>query len=243
MAWCHQATTQAITWANVDPDLCRHMASLDHNELIKQCISQNYPPADFLQVDLNGDAYISQLTGSSVKTLSSLVQVISCNLCGTKPLSETLFTCCSIDPPGTNLNFFRSNQSIIFKKDAFENVIWKMAMQPFCSEPNVVTNWGRNKMATILQTRFPLIFSYIKMSIIWNCFWWIIDEKSILVEVMAYCHQAQSNYVNQGWPSSMCHMASPGLNELISTKLFYFCLDIQSLTVAVLHRFFFRCLK
>ena len=26
---------QAITWANVDPDLCRHMASLGHNELIK----------------------------------------------------------------------------------------------------------------------------------------------------------------------------------------------------------------
>ena len=31
MAWCHQATT--ITWANVDPDLCCHMASLGHNEL------------------------------------------------------------------------------------------------------------------------------------------------------------------------------------------------------------------
>ena len=25
---------QAITWANVDPDLCRHMMSLGHNELI-----------------------------------------------------------------------------------------------------------------------------------------------------------------------------------------------------------------
>ena len=24
----------AITWANVDPDLCRHMVSLGHNELI-----------------------------------------------------------------------------------------------------------------------------------------------------------------------------------------------------------------
>ena len=31
MAWCRQA--QAITWANVDPDLCRHMVSLGHNEL------------------------------------------------------------------------------------------------------------------------------------------------------------------------------------------------------------------
>ena len=32
MAWCRQQ--QAITWANVDPDLCRHMASLGRNELI-----------------------------------------------------------------------------------------------------------------------------------------------------------------------------------------------------------------
>ena len=29
-AWWHQA----ITWANVDPNLCCHMASLGHNELI-----------------------------------------------------------------------------------------------------------------------------------------------------------------------------------------------------------------
>ena len=27
---------QAITWANVDPDLCRHMASLGHNELTNE---------------------------------------------------------------------------------------------------------------------------------------------------------------------------------------------------------------
>ena len=32
MAWCGQA--EAITSANVDPDLCRHMASLGHNELM-----------------------------------------------------------------------------------------------------------------------------------------------------------------------------------------------------------------
>ena len=34
MVWCRQATT--ITWANVDPDICRHMASLGHNELKSQ---------------------------------------------------------------------------------------------------------------------------------------------------------------------------------------------------------------
>ena len=30
MAWCHQATSHCQ--ANVDPDLCRQMASLGHNE-------------------------------------------------------------------------------------------------------------------------------------------------------------------------------------------------------------------
>ena len=33
MAWCCQAT-----WANVDPDLCHHMASLGHNELTKATV-------------------------------------------------------------------------------------------------------------------------------------------------------------------------------------------------------------
>ena len=31
MAWCLRH--QAITWTNVDPDLCHHMAWLGHNEL------------------------------------------------------------------------------------------------------------------------------------------------------------------------------------------------------------------
>ena len=31
--WLGAVTQQAITLANVDPDLCRHMASLSHNEL------------------------------------------------------------------------------------------------------------------------------------------------------------------------------------------------------------------
>ena len=31
MDWCRQAKL-AITWPNVDPNLCRHMAYLDHDE-------------------------------------------------------------------------------------------------------------------------------------------------------------------------------------------------------------------
>ena len=31
--WGNGLVQQAITWANFDPDLCRHMVSLGHNEL------------------------------------------------------------------------------------------------------------------------------------------------------------------------------------------------------------------
>ena len=33
--------------------------------------------------------------------------------------------------------------------------------------------------------------------------WDITDDKSTLVQVMAWCHQAASNYMSQCWPSSM----------------------------------------
>ena len=36
------------------------------------------------------------------------------------------------------------------------------------------------------------------------------DNKSTLVKVMAWCHQATSHYLNQCWPN----MGSPGINEL-----------------------------
>ena len=40
MAWCHQ---QAISWASVKPDLCRHMASLGH-DMLKQVWTERPGP-------------------------------------------------------------------------------------------------------------------------------------------------------------------------------------------------------
>ena len=34
MAWCYQAKSHYSTQANADPDLCRHVTSLGHNELM-----------------------------------------------------------------------------------------------------------------------------------------------------------------------------------------------------------------
>ena len=40
------------------------------------------------------------------------------------------------------------------------------------------------------------------------------DDKSILVQIMAWCCQASSHYQSWYWPILYCHMVSPGTNEL-----------------------------
>ena len=42
--WLGAVRQQAITWANVDPDLQRRMASLGHNVLICNTSKKNHPP-------------------------------------------------------------------------------------------------------------------------------------------------------------------------------------------------------
>ena len=41
-SWLGAVGQQAITWANVDPDICRHMVSLGHNELSWQSRRQHH---------------------------------------------------------------------------------------------------------------------------------------------------------------------------------------------------------
>ena len=41
MPWLSAIKRQAITWANVELDICRHMASL-HNDLIAKYILKNF---------------------------------------------------------------------------------------------------------------------------------------------------------------------------------------------------------
>ena len=41
------------------------------------------------------------------------------------------------------------------------------------------------------------------------------DDQLTLVQVLAWCHQATSHYLNQCWPRFQCHLASLGPNELI----------------------------
>ena len=56
--------------------------------------------------------------------------------------------------------------------------------------------------------QFPILFYYkLSLSVYGNAFGWITqaltDEKSTLVQVRAWCHQATSHYQHQCWPSTV----------------------------------------
>ena len=77
MAWFFGAVRQqAITWASVDLDPCRHMTSLGHNEL---------RPSDAIQAE--GET-----------SWSTMVQVIDWHLVGPKPLPEPMLIYGQLNP-------------------------------------------------------------------------------------------------------------------------------------------------
>ena len=49
-SWLGAVRQQAITWANFDPDLCRQMASLGHNELMDLFDVVTHIPQDHFDV-------------------------------------------------------------------------------------------------------------------------------------------------------------------------------------------------
>ena len=58
-----------------------------------------------------------------------------------------------------------------------------------------------------------------------------INDKSTMVQVTAWCHQATSHYLSQCWPSFCHHMVSLGHNELkwkdIFISVFHICIKLQ----------------
>ena len=57
-----------------------------------------------------------------IKSSSPLVQIMACNLCSAKPLSETMLECCYWNKLQGNLN---ENSYIFIQENASENVTWK----------------------------------------------------------------------------------------------------------------------
>ena len=100
MVWCRQA----ITWANVEPDPCRHMASLGHNELT--------------HLPLVLSICISELG-------QALVQIKACRLFGTKPLLNQYWVIANWTFRNKLQWNSHQNTKLFIHENAFENIVNK----------------------------------------------------------------------------------------------------------------------
>ena len=135
-------------------------------------------------------------------TRPSLVQVMACRLFGTKPLPKPMLTYCQLDPQEQTSFKFQS----VFKHFHSGKSIWKWCLlhgshfdyASMCWETPgkaivqekilfVLTHWPLRKLDAILPS-------------ITLQFWQFSDNKSTMVQVMAWCHQAASDYLSQCWP-------------------------------------------
>ena len=74
----------------------------------------------------------------------------------------------------------------------------------------LLTHWPLGDRDAILKLQFSIwfywlvsIFTSSKDNALRWMPWDLTDDKSTLVQVMAWCRQATSHYLNQCWPSSM----------------------------------------
>ena len=90
----------AITWANVDPEIWRHVTLLGHNALmmimVANCHQCTQWPAILQTASINVFIWISNktslryVTWCQMDNIPSLVQIMGCRRTGDKPLSEPM---------------------------------------------------------------------------------------------------------------------------------------------------------
>ena len=96
------------------------------------------------------------------------------------------------EPVGTNFSeIWIEIPTFLFKKMRLK--VSSAKRRPFCLGLNVLTHWGRDKMADISQTMFSKAFSWMKSFVFWFQFHWslflrvqLTINKSALVQVMAW---------------------------------------------------------
>ena len=72
-----------------------------------------------------------------------------------------------------------------------------------------LTHWPLGDLDAILKLQFSILFYWLVSSVLlmimhpYGCHMTSTDDKSTLVQVMAWCRQATSHYLSQCWPSSM----------------------------------------
>ena len=131
-------------------------------------------------------------------------------------------------------------QTIIWSRDR-SNIVngthrnklqWKIRLtmssakyQPFCVSLNVLTNWRRDKMATILQTVLLNTFSWMKTLKFWLKFHWILFQT---VQLIIFQHWfrwwlgailATSHYITLARPRALIQVCSTPLCMVQCTHL------------------------
>ena len=93
-----------------------------------------------------------------------------------------------IGPSGTNFS------EILIKLCIFSSAKIHLKMssgkgRPFCLGLNMLTHWGRDKLATILQTAFSNQCSCVMIALFWfKCHWFFseVADDSVWVQIMSY---------------------------------------------------------
>ena len=94
--------------------------------------------------------------------------------------------------------------------ELLQHFVHAMTAQLLCHVQNgaaitVLTHWPLGDLDNILKLQFSILFYWLVSSNDNAPRWmpWDLDDKSTLVQVMAWCRQATSHYLSQCWPWSM----------------------------------------
>ena len=152
---------------------------------------------------------------------------MACHLAGAKPLSEPMLEYWTlVNKLQWNVD---KNLCIFIQENAFENVVWKMAA--ILPRPQWVNWLAAEKCWYDFRNgifNLALLINIFRFDH-YNSLRWIpldpTDDKSILVQVMAWCRQATSHYLSQYWTKSMLPYGITGPQWV---KEFLVCIMILS---------------
>ena len=90
----------------------------------------------------------------------------------------------------------------------------------------LITHWSLGDVTMIKKYCFQTHYSEQQLrDSMWNYSWMpqnLTNQKSTLIQVMAWCRQATSHYLNQCWPSSMspCGITRPQWVNVVYLPIF-----------------------
>ena len=134
----------------------------------------------------------------------SFFLTFACWLFGPKPLPFTLITVVLLStwPIAANLSKILIKISLCIRKCHLCNT-------DQCSSWIILTHWPLGDLNKILDKQFSNLFQWLKgeLSLVKFALNWmsldLTEDKSTLVQVMAWCRQAASHYLSQYWPRSV----------------------------------------